>query len=389
MVRQENSYYGFGLSLANSPLPPLTDNNKNLYNGGSEWQNDYGNLPDLQQTFYRNYDAALGRWIAVDPVAESAEDMSVYQYAGNNPIMMNDPLGDLLPDPGSKDAPIPWHTDTSWRGRGGPDPVGDWAADMSKAAEVANEIDSSGGATTGGGPGDTFSNVYFKIREAREWNGYTTMGGFTYDGSVSIRWQTAWAYYDKDGLNGVVVSHTKKFNVNSYSYGGDNGSAGDHDSGGAGQGGDTPYYDGLNKVNAIAGSSTILGLTGASVGYLKAGSVSLKWYSSGWRGGSRALIKTAQLSKLAETAGRVSVGIGFLADTYEFANGNISGSHYATNTVMGGLALTPIGFVTIPYFVIDAYYPGGFTAAMHDSAPLYNQMNQPNAAPSQVLMGMP
>lgn len=101
VVRQETSYYGFGLSLANSPLPPLTDNNKNLYNGGSEWQNDYGNLPDLQQTFYRNYDAALGRWIAVDPVAESAESMTVYQYAGNNPIMLNDPLGDKLPAEGS------------------------------------------------------------------------------------------------------------------------------------------------------------------------------------------------------------------------------------------------------------------------------------------------
>ncbi|XHR98263.1 RHS repeat domain-containing protein [Mucilaginibacter sp. UC70_90] len=101
VVRQENSYYGFGLTLANSPVAtPVTDN-KQLYNGGSEWQNDYNNLPDLQQTFYRNYDAALGRWIAVDPVAESAESMTVYQYAGNNPIMMNDPLGDKLPSEGS------------------------------------------------------------------------------------------------------------------------------------------------------------------------------------------------------------------------------------------------------------------------------------------------
>ncbi|XHR97252.1 RHS repeat-associated core domain-containing protein [Mucilaginibacter sp. UC70_90] len=101
VVRQENSYYGFGLTLANSPVAtPVTDN-KQLYNGGSEWQNDYNNLPDLQQTFYRNYDAALGRWIAVDPVAESAESMTVYQYAGNNPIMLNDPLGDLLLPEGS------------------------------------------------------------------------------------------------------------------------------------------------------------------------------------------------------------------------------------------------------------------------------------------------
>jgi hypothetical protein len=26
------------------------DNNKNLYNGGSEWQNDYTNMPDYYQT---------------------------------------------------------------------------------------------------------------------------------------------------------------------------------------------------------------------------------------------------------------------------------------------------------------------------------------------------
>ncbi len=102
------------------------------------------------------------------------------------------------------------------------------------------------------------------------------------------------------------------------------------------RGGSTPYYDALNKVNAVAGTtSAVIGLTRASVGYLKGGSVSLKWYSSGWSGGSRAFIETAQLSKLAETAGRVGFGIGFVADTYEFANGDISGSHYATNTGMG------------------------------------------------------
>jgi len=52
-------------------------------------------LPDYYQTFFRNYDAALGRWVGVDPKAESAESMTTYQYAGNNPIMFNDPLGDL------------------------------------------------------------------------------------------------------------------------------------------------------------------------------------------------------------------------------------------------------------------------------------------------------
>src|ERR1700712_1252986 len=62
---------------------------------GSEWQNDYVDLPDYYQTFFRNYDQTLGRWIGIDPQAESAESMTPYQYAGNNPVMSNDPIGDL------------------------------------------------------------------------------------------------------------------------------------------------------------------------------------------------------------------------------------------------------------------------------------------------------
>jgi RHS repeat-associated protein len=92
-VVQENSYYAFGLIMPGSTVPLPTSPNKNLYNGGSEWQNDFGNLPDYQQTFFRNYDAAIARWVAVDPVAESAESMTSYQYAGDNPVMNNDPMG--------------------------------------------------------------------------------------------------------------------------------------------------------------------------------------------------------------------------------------------------------------------------------------------------------
>ena len=93
-IVQENSYYAFGLAMANSPVATPTLPNTRLYNGGSEWQNDFSNLPDYYQTFYRNYDAALGRFISLDPKSESTESMSGYHYAGNNPLMNNDPLGD-------------------------------------------------------------------------------------------------------------------------------------------------------------------------------------------------------------------------------------------------------------------------------------------------------
>ncbi|WP_176852183.1 DUF6443 domain-containing protein [Mucilaginibacter sp. OK268] len=94
IVRQENSYYGFGLVMPGSLVATPTTDNKQLYNGGSEWQKDFGNLPDYYQTFYRNYDAALGRFIGIDPESESSVGITTYNYAGNNPIMFNDPLGD-------------------------------------------------------------------------------------------------------------------------------------------------------------------------------------------------------------------------------------------------------------------------------------------------------
>jgi len=92
-VVQENSYYAFGLIMPGTTVSTGTTPNKNLYNGGSEWQNDYSNLPDYYQTLNRNYDAALGRFVSVDPEPESAESMSNYQYAGNMPMMFNDPDG--------------------------------------------------------------------------------------------------------------------------------------------------------------------------------------------------------------------------------------------------------------------------------------------------------
>lgn len=92
VVHQENSYYPFGLIMPGGSTP--TAPNLNLYNEGSEWQNDFSDMPDLYTTYYRNYDPALARFIAVDPLAEQTENLSVYQYANNNPINFNDPLGD-------------------------------------------------------------------------------------------------------------------------------------------------------------------------------------------------------------------------------------------------------------------------------------------------------
>ncbi len=91
IVRQENSYYPFGMLMPQSYIP--TQPNNNLFNGGSELQNDLGNLPDYYQTPNRNYDAVLGRFMAVDPLASNYCSLTPYQFSLNNLINNNDPTG--------------------------------------------------------------------------------------------------------------------------------------------------------------------------------------------------------------------------------------------------------------------------------------------------------
>jgi hypothetical protein len=45
---------------------------------------------------FRSYDPAIGRWLQVDPKAESFASMSPYTGMGNNPISIVDPLGDSI-----------------------------------------------------------------------------------------------------------------------------------------------------------------------------------------------------------------------------------------------------------------------------------------------------
>jgi RHS repeat-associated protein len=82
-------YYPFGLT-AKSYTRSAADPTKYLYNGGVE-QNDY---TSYYETFYRNYDASIGRFMGVDIKAASFSSQTPYQYAFNDPVSLNDPLGD-------------------------------------------------------------------------------------------------------------------------------------------------------------------------------------------------------------------------------------------------------------------------------------------------------
>jgi len=116
VIVEESNYYPFGLkhkgynnvisSNGNSTAQKMGFGGKELNEElGLEWH-DFG---------ARNYDASLGRWMNLDPLAEQMRRHSPYNYAFDNPIYFIDPDGmapmsfandyDREPEP----KPWPWH----------------------------------------------------------------------------------------------------------------------------------------------------------------------------------------------------------------------------------------------------------------------------------------
>ena len=86
-VEQVNHYYAFGGLMGESSgdeVQPYKYNAKELNRmHGLDWY-DYG---------ARHYDAALARWMCMDPLTEKYYDVSPYTYCENNPVDRIDPDG--------------------------------------------------------------------------------------------------------------------------------------------------------------------------------------------------------------------------------------------------------------------------------------------------------
>src|SRR5690554_2699001 len=107
---EESHYYPFGLEHqgyqpnhriiglegpgSNITIIPTSPNVGDPYKykfGGMEYQEEFDiNFYDFGM---RNYDAAIGRWMNIDPMAEAMRRHSPYNYAFDNPVFFIDPDG--------------------------------------------------------------------------------------------------------------------------------------------------------------------------------------------------------------------------------------------------------------------------------------------------------
>lgn len=99
-IQEENNYYPFGLkqkgyNYVNNITTGNSTAQKYKYNG-KELQDEAGlNVYDYGA---RNYDAALARWMNIDPLAEVTYKLTPYSYVKNNPLRLTDPNGMIWKD---------------------------------------------------------------------------------------------------------------------------------------------------------------------------------------------------------------------------------------------------------------------------------------------------
>jgi len=174
-VIQYNEYYPFGLQAGTSWTRESSSNNF-LYNGGNELNSSSG----WYETFFRGYDPAIGRFLQVDPMATS--EMATYQYAGNNPVLFNDPYGAAKADPtgvygsvqrlrdNDEKYRLQWHASVFSTDLGG-EVMGGYR--YSGSSSMGSFINEALNSDYGGVWSNVQSYMFESVEESPNWRGYT------------------------------------------------------------------------------------------------------------------------------------------------------------------------------------------------------------------------
>jgi RHS repeat-associated protein len=371
VIIQENSYYGFGAAMPNSLVSTPGQPNPNLYNGGSEWQNSFGNLPDYYQTGSRNYDPELGRFISVDPMAELSASLSNYHYAANNPIMGNDPTGNCDPntdngcpvqdqDAQPTDDP-PANTATG--GGGGGDP-----GTVYSGNSVPATSSSLGGTYNDNGYQLGTTGINFTLTLQGNWDAsYNGLTGNTYDKQVV---EESWVADDgfsylRIGYQGISDEDAATYSAATANA--SSGNEGDSEPGAgvtmANQGGNgnSWFYNNDGTIsNYAAGWGYVAGATGNQIGkIIQANSLYGAPLETTF---VKTLVGNAEVSTNAlrttgtvlRTAGALAGVAGLGITAYQYANHQISGTEATIDGVFG-----VIGFIGPWGAAISIGYFGG------------------------------
>lgn len=362
---QENGYYPFGLEMkAVSSQAAMKIQTNYKFNGGINLESSFD--VDYYETYFRNYDAQIGRFTGIDALAEKSFTQTTYQYASNNPLLFNDPWG-LKDDLPQQDYSAFWDNllstldlyeyGGSWTATGG------------------------GGGTYNGGYNSNADAIYSNLGNAmqywnnRGWDVGQQLNSLSSNGYIQTHYG-----YSKKGNWGIYVSPAYTSQT--------------HTAADGTQWTEGSYYTGFfvktdnGGYEAGAGMNELIGLGGLTYGIAEYGirynGVRLASATSNFLGNEfnavGAVTKTANVLK---GVGRGAFIIGSMISvgqgTYSLSQGNYSAaSKSGLDVGMGAIGTyggVPGFIVGGIYFGVDAFYPGGWPGAFGD---MHNTMNPGN-----------